>query len=264
MTEESRFGPTVRERTKLLAALLRTPNDKLLTYAQAHTLAEDLDVVQLRKVRDLMDELGKGIKTTEADPFWRQLDALWSLLYGSPNAASPAPPVAPAPAAPAISQPTAPVQSPTEATPAEADARAKVDFRQAVMQQAPPQRAPSATAAMRPEDCRPQVPNGHVATSGQSEMASSGDAAAINADLRAVSLALSWPLERVAQLYLAVSDQREQGEPPIDELCQRFDLPSELILDNVIRLWQARLDKSERLAREHAELVLELRKNKTS
>ena len=108
MAEESRLGPAVRERTKLLASLLRTPDDKLLTFIQSNGISEDVDVGGVRQVRDIMDALGKGLSSESDDPFWTRLDAASAAL--SLTAAvrpSPANPPAAVSNAPAGVQPSA-------------------------------------------------------------------------------------------------------------------------------------------------------------
>ena len=277
MTEESRLGPAVRERTKLLAALLRTPDDKFLTYLQANGLPEGIDQNQLRHVRDVMDALGKGLRSAASDPFWRQLDALWSLLLGPPGAAAgpalgaaaiaPPPPiaaplvVAPPPAAafappaePALDEPHTPL--PDDAV----TAIRRRDFRHKVMRDKPPQRAPSGQATA-PDEWKPHAPQVRSPELGQLETAGVIGNETLEAGLDALRGALTWPLERIAQLCADLANQRAQGQPTIDEICRRFDLPTELILNNVMRLWQNRLDEDQELAREHARLVLQFRQN---
>ncbi len=297
MTEESRYGPAVRERTKLLAALLRTPDEKLLTYIQANDLAEHINQSQVRQVRDVMDALGIGLNRPPSDPFWHQLDAVWSLLFGPPGAAQAAtsgahaaapqpvaappavppqpvaapPPIVPPEAAPAPPQPAGSPQ-PAEPTNEEAlmptsenavTAVRKRDFRHQVMEDKPPQREPSAPAApAAPDAWKPPAALIRSPTPGQLQTEARVESNDLKASLEAVRGALGWPLERIAQLCAALANQRAQGEPHIDEICRSFNLPDETILNNVMRLWQRRLDEDQELAREHARLVLKFRQDK--
>jgi len=88
VVKESRYGPTVRERTKLLAALLRTPDESLSTFAVANAIADGTADFQLRQLRDVLDALGRGLATSPDTPFWRQLNDVWALLHGKPLAAA--------------------------------------------------------------------------------------------------------------------------------------------------------------------------------
>jgi hypothetical protein len=76
----SRYGTATRERTKLLAALLQTPDEELSTLALAHELK--LDLTRLRMLRDILDALGEGLADAGSENYAEKVDRAWSLLCG--------------------------------------------------------------------------------------------------------------------------------------------------------------------------------------
>jgi hypothetical protein len=261
MTKESRYGPAVRERTKLLAALMRTPDDGLLTFAQANELSEALDLRDLERARDLLDAVGRGLRADAGDAFWQRLEAALAILEGEEPVTAAVPPPPPAAAAPPAAVPSAAVPSaavpsaavPSAAVPSAASpAAARPDFRHDVMDKAPPPRSKSAGA---PQPWRPHDPKVRRPEPGQEATAvlETGEEGTLR--ILAATTAGTWPLKRVVRLEAAYAAYLDRGDPSMEDICQFFELPNERAVKVALRTWQRRLEEDEELADEHASLL---------
>ncbi len=216
---ESRFGSAVRERTKLLAALLRTPNDGLLSFAQANELSERLSVQELERARALLDALGEGLRAEPDDPFWRRLEAALAILVGEAAPAPEAPPPVPPPLL------------------------------------VPPPRAPTTLAEKRPEGWRPHDPRVRRPEPDQEETAVLETGKEGTLKILAATTAATWPLKRVVRLEAAYASYCERGEPRIADICQFFDLPHEKAVRVALGAWRRRFEEDEELAAERDRLL---------
>lgn len=234
----SRLGPLVRERTKLLAALMRTPDDGLLTFAQAHNLSEEIEIEHLVRVRDLLDVLAAGLHQDPNDPFWDRLDAALAQLQGRGLSAHGVAPVPPPPVAvaPVPESPSAP------------------DFRHEVMETNPPVRKP-ATSRKRRRAWKPANPNVRRPAPDQenTELLETGMAGTLK--LPASTPTADWPLKKVVRLEAAYTAYVDKGDPSIEDICQFFELPNERAIRIALEVWRRRIEQDEELAAEHDELL---------
>ena len=241
MKKESRLGPLVRERTKLLAALMRTPDDGLLSFAQANNLSQHVELAQLIRIRDLLDTLGEGLHAEPDAAFWRGLDAALAQLEGSPSSGR----AAPAPA---------PVPPPRVAMPSTPGPPATTDFRHNVMDNKPPLRR-AGPPGSRGRNWRPQSGNVRppAPDQEQTEMVEIGLAGTFK--LPASTPTHDWPLKRVVRLEAAYRAYSNNGDPSLEEICAFFGLPDERAIRIALAVWRHRIEEDEELAAEHDELL---------
>lgn len=253
MADESRNGSTVRERTKLLAALMRTPDDRLLDLAEAAELPVDIDPSRMRCVRDILDELAKGLARPGPDPFWARLEGALSQLRGGVQPAAGVPPARLHAAAP---------------PPRRAQRRSVVpeppvnpDFRHDLMYRARPEGEAARPAEPPPKGWKPDVPGVREPEPGQNDTVTVVLGGDHLARMRAAKAVLTWPLERIAELGAAVASQRERGKPSFKEICRRFQLANEGLVQFTLDTWQRRFEDDAELAREYTRLVSHFRRD---
>lgn len=195
---------------------MRTPDDGLIALAQANGLDEDLTVTQLEQVRDVLDELGRGLQTGPADVFWSRLAAARDQILGH---AAPAQPVEVAPPAPAVPPPTRVSERPRG-------------------------------GSWKPHDPKVRHP---YPDQEETAILETGEAGTLR--IPAADMTRDWPLKRVARLHAAYTSHQKRGEITLEDICQFFRLPDEGAVKAALRAWQRRFAADEALAARHAELL---------